>query len=96
MGLALYRCACWWNDSQIGAVIGKGGAIIKEMRTATAASIRVLGKEERPLCALENDELVQVDCHHSYQGAHLLLDYQTMDCCVSPRPCNLAAGKYKI
>ena len=46
--------------SRIGCLIGKGGAIITEMRNATRASIRILSKENLPKVALEDEEMVQV------------------------------------
>ena len=48
------------DRSQVGAVLGKGGSIITEMREKTGAAIRVLDKTERPPCAREDDELIQV------------------------------------
>eukprot|EP00241_Pyramimonas_parkeae_P019496 CAMPEP_0114307704 /NCGR_PEP_ID=MMETSP0059-20121206/17615_1 /TAXON_ID=36894 /ORGANISM="Pyramimonas parkeae, Strain CCMP726" /LENGTH=305 /DNA_ID=CAMNT_0001431193 /DNA_START=125 /DNA_END=1039 /DNA_ORIENTATION=- len=47
-------------SQQIGALIGKGGAIINSMREDTGAHIRVLPRELLPVCAHEDDELVQV------------------------------------
>lgn len=50
--------------NQIGCLMGKGGTIIAEMRKATGASIRILGGDQVPICASENDEVVQVSwCH---------------------------------
>ncbi|KAK9828748.1 hypothetical protein WJX72_001910 [[Myrmecia] bisecta] len=49
------------DGSQIGCVLGKGGTIISDLRVETGANIRILGKKERPLCALETDELVQLN-----------------------------------
>lgn len=45
---------------QIGCLLGKGGAVIAEMRRATGASIRIFLKEQVPKCAQPNDEVVQV------------------------------------
>jgi len=45
----------------IGCLIGKGGAIVNEMRKKTKADIRI-SKGEKPKCAAANDELVEV-CH---------------------------------
>ncbi|CAI9116049.1 OLC1v1017097C1 [Oldenlandia corymbosa var. corymbosa] len=47
--------------NQIGCLLGKGGSIITEMRKATGAYIRILGKDQNPQGALENDELVQIN-----------------------------------
>lgn len=43
----------------IGCVIGKNGSIINEIRKRTKADIRI-SKGEKPRCAGENDELVEV------------------------------------
>lgn len=48
-------------SSRIGCLIGKGGAIISDMRNATRASIRILSKENLPKVASEDDEMVQVE-----------------------------------
>lgn len=47
-------------SSQIGCLLGKGGAIINQMREESGAHIRVLPKEQLPPCAVEGDELVQI------------------------------------
>ncbi|EOY01881.1 RNA-binding KH domain-containing protein, putative isoform 3 [Theobroma cacao] len=47
-------------SSQVGCLIGKGGAIISEMRSATRASIRILSKENLPKVAFEDEEMVQI------------------------------------
>ena len=47
--------------SRIGCLIGKGGAIVTEMRRATKANIRILSKENLPKVASEDDEMVQVN-----------------------------------
>ena len=44
---------------QIGCILGKAGAVIKAMREATGATIRVMPKDARPPFALVDDELVQ-------------------------------------
>lgn len=48
-------------SDQIGCVIGKGGQIVQNIRSETGAQIRILKDERLPLCALNSDELVQVD-----------------------------------
>ncbi|KAG0471989.1 hypothetical protein HPP92_016535 [Vanilla planifolia] len=45
---------------QIGCLLGKGGAIIAEMRRITGANIKIFVNEHVPKCAHPNDELVQV------------------------------------
>ncbi|KAK8567297.1 hypothetical protein V6N13_105272 [Hibiscus sabdariffa] len=47
-------------SSQVGCLIGKGGAIISGMRNATRASIRILSKENLPKVAYEDEEMVQI------------------------------------
>ncbi|XP_057972900.1 KH domain-containing protein HEN4-like [Malania oleifera] len=49
------------SSNQIGCLLGKGGAIIAEMRKLSGAHIRILGKEQVPKCASENEEVVQVN-----------------------------------
>lgn len=48
-------------SSQIGCLIGKGGAKISEMRRITKANIRILSKEDVPKVAEKDDEMVQVN-----------------------------------
>ncbi|XP_042508732.1 KH domain-containing protein HEN4-like [Macadamia integrifolia] len=48
------------SSSQIGCLLGKGGSIIAEMRKASGAQIRILGKDQIPKCASENEEVVQI------------------------------------
>ncbi|GAB4827871.1 hypothetical protein Ancab_034755 [Ancistrocladus abbreviatus] len=47
-------------SSKVGCIIGQAGSIINEMRWRTKADIRVLSKDDRPECASEDEELVQV------------------------------------
>lgn len=46
--------------SRIGCLIGKGGAIISELRRLTKADIRFLSKENLPKIVPDDDEMVQV------------------------------------
>ncbi|KAK1269813.1 KH domain-containing protein [Acorus gramineus] len=46
------------SSNQIGCILGKGGAIITEMRKFTGAHIRVLGKDQIPQGSSENEEVV--------------------------------------
>lgn len=46
--------------NQVGCLLGKGGAIVSEIRKATRTSIRVIGTDQVPKCALDNDQVVQV------------------------------------
>lgn len=48
------------SSSHIGCLIGKGGAVISEMRSVTRANIRILQKENVPKIAREDEEMVQV------------------------------------
>ena len=54
--------------SRIGCLIGKGGAIITEMRRLTKANIRILSKDNLPKIASEDDEMVQVKALHFFWG----------------------------
>ncbi|GER32909.1 RNA-binding KH domain-containing protein [Striga asiatica] len=45
---------------KVGCIIGKGGAIIKEMRSTSRANIRVFADENVPKVAAEDDEMVQI------------------------------------
>lgn len=49
------------SSSRIGCIIGKGGAIIKEMRSTSRANIRIFSDENIPKVASEDDEMVQVN-----------------------------------
>ncbi|MED6106547.1 hypothetical protein PIB30_005535 [Stylosanthes scabra] len=46
-------------SNQVGCLIGKGGAIVSEMRKATGTSIRIIGGKEVPKCVSDND-VVQI------------------------------------
>jgi len=48
------------SSSQIGCLIGKGGAVISEMRSVTRANIRILQKDNVPKIAREDEEMVQI------------------------------------
>lgn len=47
-------------SNQVGCLLGKGGVIVSEMRKATGASIRIIGTDQVPKCASDNDQVVQV------------------------------------
>ncbi|KAI3420749.1 uncharacterized protein J3R85_012447 [Psidium guajava] len=49
------------SSNQIGCLLGKGGSVIAEMRKSSGAYIRILGKDQIPTCASENDEVVQIN-----------------------------------
>ncbi|CAN6983237.1 hypothetical protein Bca4012_005508 [Brassica carinata] len=46
--------------SQIGCLLGKGGAVVSEMRKTTGAAIQILKAEQNPKCISENDQVVQI------------------------------------
>ncbi|KAK9139549.1 hypothetical protein Scep_009230 [Stephania cephalantha] len=48
-------------SNQIGCILGKGGAIITEMRKVSGAYIRILPKDQIPKCVSENEEVVQMN-----------------------------------
>ncbi|KAH7671695.1 poly(rC)-binding protein 2/3/4 [Dioscorea alata] len=60
MGSSTLSARLLVHSQQIGCLLGKGGAIISEMRRATGANIRIFLKEHVPKCAQPNDEVVQV------------------------------------
>ena len=65
-------------SDQIGCIIGKGGQVIQNMRTETRAQIRVMSSERLPPCALNSDELLQVDMQFfipSYRILHVSVMY---------------------
>ncbi|ESQ33024.1 hypothetical protein EUTSA_v10004222mg [Eutrema salsugineum] len=47
-------------SSQVGCLIGKGGATISEMRSVTKANIRIFQGEDVPRIAREDEEMVQI------------------------------------
>lgn len=47
-------------SNQVGCLLGKGGAIVSEMRKVTGANIRVIGGDKVPKCVSEKDVVVQV------------------------------------
>ncbi|KAL9684228.1 hypothetical protein QQ045_021663 [Rhodiola kirilowii] len=47
-------------SSQISALLGKGGAILAEIRKLSGAQVHILGKEQLPRHVTANDDLVQV------------------------------------
>uniref|UniRef100_A0A5B6ZXA1 K Homology domain-containing protein n=2 Tax=Davidia involucrata TaxID=16924 RepID=A0A5B6ZXA1_DAVIN len=59
-GLISFTTCLLVPTSRIGCLIGKGGAIITEMRRITKANIRILPKESLPKVAAEDDEMVQI------------------------------------
>ncbi|KAL9238037.1 hypothetical protein vseg_012516 [Gypsophila vaccaria] len=48
------------HSNQIGCLLGKGGSVIAEMRKVTGAIISILGKDQLPKTASEDEEIVQV------------------------------------
>ena len=48
------------QTSQIGCLIGKGGSIIKQIRSETGATVRVLPSSALPACANADDELLEI------------------------------------
>ncbi|CAK7347345.1 unnamed protein product [Dovyalis caffra] len=49
------------SSNQIGCLLGKGGAIMAEMRKSSGAYIRILGKDQIPNCASESEGVVQIN-----------------------------------
>ncbi|CAH1420819.1 unnamed protein product [Lactuca virosa] len=59
-GLISFTTRLLVPTSRIGCLIGKGGAIITEIRRITKANIRILSKENLPKVADRDDEMVQI------------------------------------
>ncbi|KAJ7965897.1 KH domain-containing protein [Quillaja saponaria] len=49
------------SSNQIGCLLGKGGSIITEMRKLSGAHIHILGKDQVPKFASEDEEVVQIN-----------------------------------
>ncbi|XAR72411.1 hypothetical protein NMG60_11019037 [Bertholletia excelsa] len=47
-----------WN--RVGCLFGKGGIIISKMRKVTVAGTRIIKHDQVPMCAPENDEVIQI------------------------------------
>ncbi|KAM7479042.1 hypothetical protein LguiA_027255 [Lonicera macranthoides] len=47
-------------SNQVGCLLGKGGAIVSEMRRLTGTGIRIIGGNQVPKCCSENDQVVQI------------------------------------
>lgn len=47
-------------NSQVGCLLGKGGAIISDIRKETGTSIRIFRRDQVPKCVSNNDEVVQI------------------------------------
>lgn len=69
-------------SNQVGCLLGKGGAIVSEMRKTTGAYIRIIGNDQAPKCASPNDEIVQVCCCITtlHQFSSFLLFIQITSC----------------
>ncbi|KAJ8452932.1 hypothetical protein Cgig2_014695 [Carnegiea gigantea] len=50
-------------SNQVGCLLGRGGAIISEMRKAARVGIHVLRGDQVPKCASEDDEVVEISGH---------------------------------
>jgi poly(rC)-binding protein 2/3/4 len=48
------------SPNQVGCLLGKGGAIVSEMRKATGASIKIIGADQVSKCASDKEQVVQV------------------------------------
>ncbi|KMZ57375.1 hypothetical protein ZOSMA_86G00090 [Zostera marina] len=53
-------CRLLTLTSQVGCVLGKGGKIVEKIRQESGAHIRVLSKDQIPLCADHGDELINI------------------------------------
>ncbi|KAF5766038.1 putative K domain-containing protein [Helianthus annuus] len=59
-GVISYTTRLLVPSSRIGCLIGKGGAIISEIRRNSKANVRILSKEQLPKVAEDDDEMVQI------------------------------------
>ncbi|KAI7731331.1 hypothetical protein M8C21_011216 [Ambrosia artemisiifolia] len=59
-GLISYTTRLLVPSSRIGCLIGKGGAIISEIRRISKANIRIISKEDLPKVAEDDDEMVLI------------------------------------
>ncbi|KAF5792029.1 putative K domain-containing protein [Helianthus annuus] len=59
-GFVSYTTRLLVPSSRIGCLIGKGGAIITEIRRISRANIRIISKEDLPKVAEDDDEMVQI------------------------------------
>ncbi|KAL6013496.1 hypothetical protein ACLOJK_003994 [Asimina triloba] len=66
-------------SNQVGCLLGKGGAIMVEMRKISSAYIRILRKEQITKRALENERVVQVPNSLGLLCLFILL-YLMFDC----------------
>ncbi|XP_051134640.1 KH domain-containing protein HEN4-like isoform X2 [Andrographis paniculata] len=48
------------SSNHVGCLLGKGGTIISEMRKVTGTGLRIVGGNQVPKCASENDQVVQI------------------------------------
>lgn len=58
VGPVLFRMLV--DSRQIGAILGRAGSVISELRKESGAQIRVMGKQDLPICAFPTEELVQI------------------------------------
>ena len=54
--------------SQVGSLIGKGGAVIASIREESGATVRVMPSNMLPTCASRGDELLQITAHIRTSG----------------------------
>lgn len=59
-GNGMVMCRLMAPSSLVGCVLGRGGKIVEKIRQDSGAQIRVLTRDQIPLCASPNDELIQV------------------------------------
>ncbi|XP_021721418.1 KH domain-containing protein At4g18375-like [Chenopodium quinoa] len=59
-GIVAFTTRLLVPSTRIGCLIGRGGAIITEMRNITKANIRILSKDDLPKVAADDEEMVQI------------------------------------
>ncbi|XP_071731059.1 KH domain-containing protein At4g18375-like [Rutidosis leptorrhynchoides] len=59
-GLVSYTTRLLVPNSRVGCLIGKGGAIITEIRRISKSNVRILSKDDVPKIADRDDEMMQI------------------------------------
>ena len=70
-------------DSHVGAIMGKKGETLAELRKSSGATIRVHDSHETPSCGRSTDRVVAVR-HPGSEHASTMLASQQVTCCPEP------------
>ncbi|KAJ8760107.1 hypothetical protein K2173_010963 [Erythroxylum novogranatense] len=67
--------------NQMASLFGRGGQVVEKIRVDTGAQIRVLNREQVPLCALPGDEMIMVSGNfYAVKKSLLALSSYLQDC----------------